>query len=155
MPQIDGRRGLCSNESMSTGRILALDYGTRNVGLACSDELGVTVQPLPSVPNNGKGYLVARLRDAVLQHGISLIVIGLPWNMDGSAGDAVDRVRGFMKTLSAEFALPLAPVDERLTTVEAAELWNQMSSRQKRRYRTVDSLAAALILQRYLEEPRP
>ncbi len=115
----------------------------------------MTVQPLASVPNNGKGYLVGRLRAAAQEHAVSLIVVGLPWNMDGSAGAAIERVRRFMETLTAELALPLAPVDERLSTVEAAEIWNQMSARQKRRYRTVDSLAAALILERYLEEPRP
>ena len=140
---------------MSPGRILALDYGTKNVGLACSDELAMTVQPLESVPNNGKGYLLSRLKAAVSELGIGRIVIGLPLNMDGSAGEAIGRVRLFMDALAAELALPLDLVDERLSTVEATEIWNQMSPRQKRRYRTVDSLAAALILQRYLEEPRP
>jgi putative holliday junction resolvase len=139
---------------MGSGRILALDYGTKNVGLACSDELQITVQPLESMPNIGKAHLLSRLRSTVGELGVERIVIGLPLNMDGSEGDAITRVRRFMEELAAEVGIPLHPVDERLSTVEATEIWNQMSPRQKRRYRTVDSLAAALILERYLQESR-
>jgi putative holliday junction resolvase len=140
---------------MSAGRILALDYGTRNVGLACTDELHLTVQPLESIPNNGRAYLLSRLKGAVGELEIERIVIGLPLNMDGSEGDAIARVRRFMKAVGASIEVPLEEVDERLSTIEATEIWNGMSPRQQRRYRTVDSLAAALILQRYLEECRP
>ena len=140
---------------MSSGRILALDYGSRNVGLACSDELHLTVQPLASIPNNGRAYLLSRLRAAVGELGIACIVIGLPLNMDGSEGEAIARVRRFTEAVGKSIAVPLEEVDERLSTVEATEIWNGMSPRQRRRYRTVDSLAAALILQRYLEECRP
>jgi putative Holliday junction resolvase len=137
---------------MECGRILALDYGVKNVGLACCDELGVTVQPLPSVPNRGRRDLVGRLKAAASKHGIERIVVGVPLNMDGSSGEAVRRVERVMEYLRAELALPLDGFDERLSTTEAFEIWRQMSLRQQRRYRTVDSLAAAMILQRYLEE---
>jgi len=137
---------------MECGRILALDYGAKNVGLACCDELGVAVRPLPSLPNRGRRDLAGRLKDAVLEHGINRIVVGMPLNMDGSSGEAVRRVERFIAYLRSELALPLEGMDERLSTTEAAEIWRKMSPRQQKRYRTVDSLAAARILQRYLEE---
>ena len=139
---------------MLSGRILAVDYGAKNVGLACSDELGVTVQPLASVPNNGRRELILRLRAVAAERRVSGIVIGMPWNMDGSAGDAISKTERFADRLGSALELPLEAVDERLSTVEALEIWTAMSPRQKRRYRTVDSLAAALILRRYLEETR-
>jgi putative Holliday junction resolvase len=134
------------------GRILALDYGTRNIGLASCDELGITVQPLPSIPNTGRRYLLRRIVEAVRDREIESLVIGLPLNMDGTSGEAVRRVRAFAEFLRSELQLPLWEADERLSTVEALEMWMTMGARQQRKYRTVDSLAAALILQRYLEE---
>jgi putative holliday junction resolvase len=70
--------------------------------------------------------------------------------MDGSYGDSADRVERFMAALRQELGLPLSGVDERLSTVEAQEVWNEMRPRQQRKYRTVDSLAAAFILERFL-----
>jgi putative Holliday junction resolvase len=72
--------------------------------------------------------------------------------MDGSRGDAVIQMEGLMEKLKAKLDLPLHGVDERLSTVEAAEFWRDLSPRQRKKYRTVDSLAAALILERYLKE---
>lgn len=70
----------------------------------------------------------------------------------GRSGEAVRNVRAFGEFLRSKLQLPLWETDERLSTVEALEMWTTMSARQQRKYRTVDSLAAALILQRYLEE---
>lgn len=137
---------------MEHERILALDYGSKNVGLACCDELGIAVRPLPSLPNRGRRDLMGRLRSTVREHDIARVVVGIPFNMDGSSGEAVQRVRRFMETAKAELNLPLDGFDERLSTTEAAEIWREMNARQQRKYRTVDSLAAALILTRYLEE---
>jgi putative Holliday junction resolvase len=150
--RIDAALVICSNCVMQCGRILALDYGHKNVGLACCDEMGVTVRPLPSVPNRGRRDLVGRLRCAVLEHRIERIVVGIPFNMDGSSGEAVRRIEHVMEYLRTELSLPMDGMDERLSTTEAAEIWREMSLRQQGRYRTVDSLAAAMILQRYLEE---
>lgn len=139
---------------MLKGRILALDYGTRNVGVACSDELGVTVRPLASLPNTGRNDLLSRLKSLAVEHHVSGVVLGFPLNMDGTSGEAVTKTERFARNVRSELNLPLECVDERLSTVEALEIWNEMNARQKRRYRTVDSLAAALILQRYLEESK-
>jgi len=83
---------------------------------------------------------------------IGELVLGIPLNMDGSRGDSVRRMEKLSDELKALLRLPLAGVDERLSTVEALDCWRKMSSRQQKKYRTVDSLAAALILERYLKE---
>jgi len=129
-----------------------LDFGSKNIGLAASDELGVVVRPLPSIPNSSRRDLLRRLRTAIQENAIDALVIGLPLNMDGSSGAAVQAVRRMIEWLRKELPLPLFEVDERLSTVEAIEVWRTMNSRRQRRYRTVDSLAAALILERFLEE---
>lgn len=138
---------------MKGSRLLALDYGARRVGVALCDEMGVAIRPAPALVNKSSRDLVARIRRLVELHHIEGLVIGLPLNMDGTAGKSATEARKFMKTLQSELNLPLTAVDERLTSVEAAELWKTMSPRRQRKYRSADSLAAALILQRFLEEP--
>ena len=80
------------------------------------------------------------------------LIVGIPLNMDGSRNDSVIRIERLMQNLKTALSLPLTGVDERLSTVEATEYWNKMNLRQQKKYRTVDSLAAALILERYLKE---
>jgi putative pre-16S rRNA nuclease len=135
-----------------TGRILAIDYGTKNIGLACSDELGITVLPLPSVPNLGRKDFLSRMRTTVREMEVRQLVLGMPLNMNGTRGEAVERMERLMKDLQSSLQLPLTGVDERLSTIEAVELWNTLSPKRRKKYRTVDSLAAALILERYLKE---
>jgi putative Holliday junction resolvase len=132
------------------GRILAVDYGTRNVGLARSDELGVTVVPMPSLPNPGRRRLLETLEALAAEHDIAEIVVGMPWNMDGSTGRAAEEAAALMRDIRSRLGLPVRACDERLSTVEAAARWNTLSPRQQRRYRSIDSLAAALILERHL-----
>ena len=134
------------------GRILAVDYGKKNIGLAYSDELGLTVQPMPSMPNRGIRDFLNKLRTTIREMDIRELVMGIPINMNGTRGDAVIRMEELLDALKAKLDIPLHGVDERLSTVEAMEFWKEMSSRQQKRYRTVDSLAAALILERYLKE---
>jgi putative Holliday junction resolvase len=135
---------------MPRGKVLAVDYGTRNVGLADCDELGITVRPLPSLPNRGRKELVRRLRTVIEENRIEELVVGLPWNMNGTSGPAAERVLAFVRGLQEALSLPVRTVDERLSSVEAEEAWRALPARRQRRYRTVDSLAAALILQRFL-----
>jgi putative Holliday junction resolvase len=137
---------------VKAGRILAVDYGRRRVGIALCDEMGVAVRPIPALPNKGRRELVSQIRRLVEEHEVEGLVVGLPLNMDGTAGESASQAREFMQTLRSQLNLPLTAVDERLTTVEAAGLWKDMSPRQQKKYRSVDSLAAALILQRFLEE---
>lgn len=138
---------------MASGtRILAIDYGTKNIGLACSDELRMTVQPLPSIPNSGRRDLIKKLKGMIQSMVIQEAVLGLPVNMDGSRGEAFIRMKQLLEVLQNGLRIPIAGVDERLSTVEALEIWKSIRPRGRKKYRTVDSLAAALILERYLKE---
>ena len=134
------------------GRLLAVDYGEKNIGLACSDAARITVQPLISIPNSGRKVFIQKLKSIVHEMDIRGVIIGIPLNMDGSRNDSVVRMEQLMQTLRNALQLPLTGVDERLSTVEATECWNEMNPRQQKKYRTVDSLAAALILERFLKE---
>ncbi len=145
---------MCSNHFMVdvTGRILAVDYGSKNIGMAYSDEVGITIQPMPSLPNLGLKDFVKKLRGAVQSLEIRQLILGMPLNMDGTQGDAFARMQQLMEILKGKLEIPLHGMDERLSTVEAAEIWKDLSRKQQKKYRTIDSLAAALILERYLKE---
>jgi putative holliday junction resolvase len=144
---------LWSNDSMDAGkRILAVDYGEKNIGLACSDELGFTVQPLPSIPNAGRGSFVKKVRAIINELGVGKLVLGMPIKMDGTRGDSAIRMEELLEFLKKSLKIPASGMDERLSTLEAMELWGKMSPRRQKRYRSVDSLAAALILERYMRE---
>ena len=127
------------------GRLLAVDYGEKNIGLACSDALGFTVQPLPSIPNSGRRNLIQKIQSLVSEMDVCGLILGIPLNMDGSRNDSVVRMERLMHSLNHALKLPLTGVDERLSTVEAEEYWRRMNARQRKKYRTIDSLAAALM----------
>lgn len=133
-------------------RTLGIDYGTRMVGLACSDELGITVRPLQSVPNRGARTLLDAIAAVVDAERVDRIVVGMPLNMDGTPGAATSAVEKFVRQLARHLDMSVETTDERLSSIEAEQLWRGMPRRQQRRYRTVDSLAAAFILERYLRE---
>ncbi len=137
---------------VSGKKILAIDYGSKNIGLACCDELGLTVQPLPSLPNRGQRDLIGKIRAMIGTMGIGEAVLGMPANMDGTHGDAFLRMEQLRTVLEKRLEIPVTGVDERLSTVEAQEFWHAMNPRRQKKYRTIDSLAAALILDRYLKE---
>ena len=137
---------------MRRGKILALDYGSKNVGLACCDELAIAVTPLPSIPNKSRKSLLERVARLAAEQEATKVVVGIPLHMDGRAGPEADRVQNFIDQLRSSLELPVHGIDERLSTVEAEEIWKEMTERQRTKYRSIDSLAAARILQRYLEE---
>jgi putative Holliday junction resolvase len=134
------------------GRVLAIDYGEKNIGLAYCDELGMTVNPLPSLPNHGRKDFFQKLRNTIQALSIQELILGIPVNMDGTSGDAVHRMEQLLENLRTQLDIPVKGIDERLSTVEALDIWHTMNSRQQKKYRTVDSLAAAFILERYLKE---
>jgi putative Holliday junction resolvase len=136
----------------SKGRILGLDYGEKNIGLACTDELGLTVQPLPSILNPGKRNFLKVLHAKIRKLGVRKIVLGIPIRMDGTRGDAAVRMEGIQNMLESGLKIPVVGIEETLSTVEAMEFWKAMNPKQQKKYRTVDSLAAAFILERYLKE---
>lgn len=134
-------------------RLLALDFGSVNIGVAVSDPLGLTAQGVGSIRRRSHAQDMAELQALVEKYQPQAFVLGLPLNMDGSRGPAVDRVQSFGSLLKQQFGLPVYYQDERLTTVAAQKtLLANDTSRQKRR-QLVDKLAATLILSTYLENP--
>src|SRR6266568_4073033 len=100
-------------------RILALDHGTKRIGVAVSDELKMIATPLEYIPAEPFAEFLARLREILRDKEVELILIGMPRNMDGSYGPAALKVQEFVAVLKAALTIPLKTLDERLTTVQA------------------------------------
>ena len=136
---------------------MALDYGARTVGVAVSDELLLTAQPREIIRRERENKLrktLTRIGELIQEYRVGVIVLGLPLNMDDSAGARAQASCEFQKMLEERFGLPVVLSDERLTTVEADELMSRMDIRGKDRKEYVDMLAANVILQEYLENHR-
>lgn len=132
-------------------RILALDPGTVRIGLALSDELHLIASPLEYVPAAPFAKLLERLRQLIREKEVGLILVGLPRNMDGSYGPAALRVQEFVAALRAALTVPIQTWDERLTSVQAQRLLVQGGVRHRDRKQKVDKMAAAILLQSYLD----
>jgi len=132
-------------------RILALDFGARNLGLAVSDELGLTAQGLPTYRRTNKKNDFDYLRRLIRQYAVGEIVLGLPLRMSGEQGIQAEKVQAFAEELRRRFKLPVHLFDERLTSVEANRVLRESEMSIRRRAEVVDQLAAVLILQAYLE----
>ena len=132
-------------------RILALDFGSRTIGLAVSDELGVTAQGLPTYRRSNKRNDFDHLRRVIKQYGIGEMVMGLPLRMSGAEGIQSEKVQVFAEELRRKFKLPVHLFDERLTSVEANRMLRETEMSIRRRAEVVDQVAAVLILQSFLE----
>jgi putative Holliday junction resolvase len=132
-------------------RILAIDFGSRRIGLAVTDELGLTAQGLPTLHRTNKQNDFGHLRRTIKQFGIGEIVMGLPLRMSGEHGLQSDKVEVFADELRARFKLPVHLFDERLTSVEANRVLSETEMSGRRRTEVVDQLAAVLILQGFME----
>jgi putative Holliday junction resolvase len=131
-------------------RCLGIDFGSSRIGIAISDDLGMLAHPLETIPNDS-GFL-SRLRQIVLEKGVSRIVVGIPRNMDGSYGPAAEKAKLFLSELKSEFAgVQLIAWDERLTTVEAQRLLHAAGRDVKKSRPVIDQVAAQVLLQSYLD----
>ena len=132
-------------------RAMGLDVGDKTVGVAVTDELGITVQPVTTLR---RGRLDADL-DALLAIGsernVEVIVVGLPLNMNGTSGPRADKTRKFAEALQARASCPVELWDERLTTMEADRILKAGDVKKQRRKDLIDQLAAQLILRSWLE----
>lgn len=135
-------------------RFLGIDYGTRRIGLAYGDDLGVAT-PLPALTDADPAKRRAGLAAVVKQRRVTEIVLGYPYNMDGTAGFKAKEVDAFAESLKKEFGLPVRLIDERLTSHMAEAGMNQRQLREIRAQGIVDSRAAAIILQDYLDQRFP
>jgi putative Holliday junction resolvase len=128
-------------------RILGIDHGTVRIGLALSDELGWTAQPLPFIET----AQAARIAEIVEERAVTKIVVGRPRNMDGSYGRADDAVKEFVANLRSLVSIPIELWDERLTTSQANRVLIEGNVSRAERKKKVDSMAAQLMLQSYLD----
>lgn len=136
-------------------RILGIDYGTRRVGLAVSDTLGIVAQGLETLNYSGSlELLLQKIEKVVRQHEVTECVVGLPLNMNGTVGEKAKKVEMFAEELRHTLQLPVHLWDERLTTASVERefsIWKVGSRKQKK---LVDRLSAQLILQSYLDFQR-
>ena len=133
------------------GRIMALDVGSKTIGLAVSDALGITAQGLETIRRRNKRFDLAALHSIIRRHGVTELVVGLPLRLSGKAGTQAEKVSAFAEELREKFKLPVHLWDERLTSAEANRILKQSEISIRKRAGAVDRLAAVLILQNYME----
>lgn len=131
-------------------RILGIDYGDARVGVAVSDELGFMAQGIGTVKNRGMENLIADLSNIIDEYNPEKIVVGLPKNMDGTVGFRGEETYKFTDKLKTVYDGEIIYWDERLTTVGASRFLNETNTRGKKRKNVVDTVAACLILEGYL-----
>lgn len=133
------------------GRTLGLDVGTRTIGVAVSDEMGWTAQGLSTLARKSLQADLEALRRLAREWDVERIVIGLPKNMNGTLGPQAQLVLAFAEAAKVALGLPVVTWDERLSTVAANRALLEADVSRKRRKAVVDTVAAALILQGYLD----
>ncbi len=137
-------------------RAMAIDYGSKAIGLAISDELRLIVRPLTTIRRRrqSRNQIIAQIKAQVEEYEIAEIVIGLPIRMDGTIGDAAAQVNAFIVELRKAVSIPVSAQDERLTSREAEEMMREAGLDRQQRKEKSDEYAAAIILREYLESHR-
>jgi len=134
-------------------RVLGLDVGSKTIGVALSDEMGWTAQGIETIKINEErnDFGLGRLRELIEQNNVSLVVIGLPKNMNGTIGPRGEASQSFAKLIEEEFSLKTVLWDERLTTMAAERVLLEADVSRKKRKKVIDKMAAVMILQGYLD----
>lgn len=136
------------------GAVLGLDVGSVRVGVAAGDPTGTIASPLVVLPRSDSRKLWERLREQVAAREVTRVVVGLPRLLDGSEGDMARDARDFAEAARRELAVDVVMWDERLTTVQAERSMIAAGERRQARRRSVDAVAAALMLQSWLDARR-
>ena len=134
-------------------RWMGLDYGSKTVGVAVTDALGITVQPLETITRKAENKLrrtCVRIEELVREYNIELIVLGRPLNMDGSTGERVRLCEEFKAMLVRRIGIEVVWQDERLTTAAASEILDETNVRAEDKKKYIDQVAAQLILEDYI-----
>lgn len=135
-------------------RIMGLDYGSKTVGVALSDELGITAQPIMTIERKSENKLrrtLAKIEELIDAYGVSFVVLGYPKNMDNTIGARALATEEFKEHLERRTGLEVVLQDERLSTVESERILMESGVRRENRKEYVDKMAAAVILQSYLD----
>ena len=135
-------------------RILGIDYGDSRVGVAITDALGFTAQGLETIHHKGNDKIVLRRLDELMQeYDISTIVVGMPYNMNGTSSDRVEITNKFIHKLKCKYnKLIIETMDERLTTVEAHRTMNDLNVNPSNKRNLVDTISAVYILEMYMNK---
>ena len=136
---------------LPVGRVLGLDVGSRRIGVAVSDPLGITAQGLETLQRATKRRDFEHLQRVIQEYDVREIVVGLPLRMSGAEGTQSDKMQVFAEELRKRFRLPVHLWDERLTSVEANRLLRETDLSIEKRGKAVDRMAAVLILQGWME----
>lgn len=136
---------------MTTIRIAGLDVGDKTIGVALSDELGWTAQGLEVIRRRRLEEDLARLDAIARQYGVQRWVVGMPRNMNGTYGPRAELTREFMAALEERLGLPVESYDERMTTMAAERVLLEADVSRAKRRQVIDKMAAAVILQGYLD----
>ncbi|HSH95873.1 MAG TPA: Holliday junction resolvase RuvX [Roseimicrobium sp.] len=132
-------------------RVLAIDHGTKRMGIAVSDELKMIATPLEFILAEPFADFLVRLKELIRTKEVELILVGMPRNMDGSYGPAALKVQEFVAVLKETIPVPIKLWDERLTSTQANKFLIQADVRRQDRKEKVDKMAAAILLQSYLD----
>jgi len=132
-------------------RILALDVGEKRIGIAVSDALNMSAQGIETLVRQDAGSTLDRIKALVKEYDVAKIVVGLPFNMNGTKGASAAAVEDFIETLKNRLSVEITTVDERLTTAQGERLLLEADVSRKKRKACIDKIAAQLILQTYLE----
>ena len=135
-------------------RIMGLDYGDKTVGVAVSDEMGITAQPYLTITRERRNKLrqtCKQIEDIIREKNIEVIVVGKPLNMNGTEGERIEETREFIEMIRRRTGLRVEELDERLTTVEADRILDASGVAKENRKEYIDKMAAAIILQTYLD----
>lgn len=135
-------------------RILCLDYGEKRIGVAVSDPLGITAQPLEYILNEGKKKVLLKVKEFILKYKPVKIIIGMPLTLKGEEGEKAQEVSRFMGFLKDNIEIQIEAIDERFTTALAENLLIEADVRRAKRKQVKDKIAAALILQTYLDKSK-
>ncbi|AQS58383.1 Holliday junction resolvase RuvX [Desulforamulus ferrireducens] len=132
-------------------RIMGLDVGDKTIGVALSDPMGWTAQGLEVIRRESIDKDLTRLGEIIQEYGVEKILVGLPKNMNATIGPQGEKVLAFVEKLKERFALPIKTWDERLSTVAAERMLIQADVSRSKRKKVIDKMAAAVILQGYLD----
>lgn len=132
-------------------RIIGLDYGTVRIGVAVSDQAAIIAQTKDNIPAEPRKKCIEKIKELCIETGAEQIVIGLPKHMNGDEGESAKAARKFGEAIAEATNLPVDFLDERLTTVSANNLLTEFNMKAPAKKEKVDSVAAAIILQNYLD----
>jgi putative Holliday junction resolvase len=133
-------------------RILSIDVGEKNIGLAMSDELGWTAQGFSCLRGQSRAEAILGIADVIKEHGVSEVVVGMPVSLDGSLGKKAKEVAVFIEELKKKIGVPVKVWDERFSSLQAEKVMLEADLSRKKRKKKIDVLAAQLILQSYLDK---